>query len=167
MKGKSAMKKLFAAALLVLLVIGVGTTAQSQSKPVQLALFNPVQIFPENTSISGIRLSLIYGKNTSVSGIDWGLVTHTTAGKSLGWRAAFVGINEANFVGLESGFVNINEQNVEGVQWGFYNQAGYMNGLQLGFINHAGSMKGLQIGLINIIKTGGQFPVFPIVNWSF
>jgi len=29
------------------------------------------------------------------------------------------------------------------------------------------SMKGLQIGLVNIIRQGGQFPVFPIVNWSF
>jgi hypothetical protein len=68
---------------------------------------------------------------------------------------------------LQSSVVNVNGGNAEGVQLGFYNHAGYMNGVQLGFINHAASMKGLQIGLINIIKSGGQFPVFPIVNWSF
>jgi hypothetical protein len=32
---------------------------------------------------------------------------------------------------------------------------------------YAQRLHGVQIGLINIIKTGGQFPVFPIVNWSF
>jgi len=38
--------------------------------------------------------------------------------------------------------------------------------LMLGFVNYAETMKGLQIGLINVIRQGGQFPVFPIVNWS-
>ena len=161
------MKRIVVALALVFLVVAVGMNAHAQSKPVQLALFNPVQIFPENTSIGGIRISLIYGKNTSVSGLDWGLVNHTTSGTSLGWQTGLVGMNEANFVGLQSNFVNINNQNGEGVQFGFYNHAGHMNGLQFGFINHAGSMKGLQIGLINIITSGGQFPVFPIVNWSF
>ena len=41
------------------------------------------------------------------------------------------------------------------------------HGLQVGVVNYAQSMRGLQIGLVNIIKQGGQFPVFPIVNWSF
>ncbi len=161
------MKRAFAVAMVFLLVSVVVFEGHAQSKPVQLALLNPVQIFPENTSIAGIRISLLYGKNTSVSGIDWGLVNHTTSGTSMGWQWGLVGINAANFVGLQSNFVNMNDQNVEGVQFGFYNQAGYANGLQFGFINHAGRLKGLQIGLINIIKTGGQFPVFPIVNWSF
>ncbi len=161
------MKRAIAGAGVLLLVALAAFEGHAQSKPVQLALFNPVQIFPENTSIAGIRISLLYGKNTSVSGLDWGFVNHTTSGTSMGWQTGLVGINAANFVGLQSNFVNVNDQNVEGVQFGFYNQAGYANGLQFGFINHAGRMKGLQIGLINIIKTGGQFPVFPIVNWSF
>lgn len=161
------MKSIIVAAVLVLLLVTPSSDANAQNKPIQLALFNPVQIFPENTSISGIRISLIYGKNASVSGIDWGLVNHTTSGQSVGWKTGLVGVNDANFVGLQSCFVNLNTENAEGVQWGFYNHAGYMNGLQLGFINHVASMKGLQIGLVNIIQKGGQFPVFPIVNWSF
>lgn len=161
------MKSSVAVCMLVLLLAIFGMNAQAQNKPVQLALFNPVQIFHESTSISGIRISLIYGKNASVSGIDWGLVNQTTSGRSMGWQVGLVGVNAANFVGLESSLINLTDGNVEGVQWGLYNHAGSMNGLQLGFINHCGSMKGLQIGLVNIIKTGGQFPVFPIVNWSF
>jgi hypothetical protein len=141
--------------------------AGAQSKPVQLALVNPIQIFDETTTIAGVRISLLYGKNASVSGLDWGLVNSTTSGTSQGIELGFVGLNDANFVGLRSNFVDLNNGSVEGAQIGFYNSGGFVNGVQIGFINNAGSMKGLQIGLINIIKKGGQFPVFPIVNWSF
>jgi hypothetical protein len=153
--------------LVTTLLASVGDAALGQSKPVQLALFAPVQIFPAQTSIGGIRLSLIYGKNARVSGLDLGLVNHTTSGISEGVQTGLVGVNDADFQGLQWNFVNVNRGNVEGVQWGFYNHAKYANGLQLGFINHAASLKGIQIGLVNIIETGGQFPVFPIVNWSF
>ena len=161
------MKRTLAVAAICALVARFAGTGSAQTRPVQLALFNPVQIFPESNSIAGIRLSLLYGKNASVRGLDWGLVNHTTSGESLGWQAGLVGLNEANFVGLQSGFVNLTNENAEGVQWGFYNYAGYMSGVQIGFINNAGSMKGLQIGLVNIIRKGGFMPVFPIVNWSF
>jgi hypothetical protein len=166
-EGGTLMKYAGIVLIALLLLVALAPTAQAQSKPVQLALVNPIQIFPENTSIAGVRLSLIYGKNTSVSGIDWGLVNHTTSGTSLGWHASLVGMNGGNFVGLQQSFVGLVDGNAEGVQMGFYNHAGHMSGVQFGFINHAGTMKGLQIGLINIIKSGGQFPVFPIVNWSF
>ncbi len=161
------MRQICVVAVVLILLVSTGMQANAQDKPVQLALFAPVQIFPENISIRGVRLSLIYGKNTTVTGVDWGPVTHTTSGTSLGWRAAFVAINEANFMGLQQALVNMDDKNSEGVQMGIFNHAGHMSGLQFGLINHAGSMKGLQIGLINIIKSGGQFPVFPIVNWSF
>jgi hypothetical protein len=52
------------------------------------------------------------------------------------------------------------------VQWGGVNTAANWNGLQFGLVNYAQRLHGVQIGLINIIKQGGQFPVFPIVNWS-
>ena len=53
------------------------------------------------------------------------------------------------------------------MQIGLVNTAADWNGLQLGFVNYTKRLDGLQIGLINIIKEGGQFPFFPIVNWSF
>lgn len=140
----------------------------AQDKPVQLALFNPVQLFDENTSITGLRISLLYGKNTRVTGLDWGLVNHTTSGVSKGVQFGLVGIVEADFTGWQDNAVNITHGNFEGFQWGIVNYAGTMNGLQLGLVNYASNIdKGLQIGLINIIKHGGQFPVFPIVNWAF
>ena len=32
--------------------------------------------------------------------------------------------------------------------------------------DYAQHLHWVQIGLVNIIKEGGKFPVFPIVNWS-
>ena len=147
-------------------LLGVASSA-AQTRPVQLALFNPVQIFPESESIAGVRLSLIYGSNAGVSGLDLGLVNKTGGGGFTGIQWGFVALTEGNVTGLQWNFVGLAKGNVEGVQIGFYNSASHCSGLQLGFINNTGTMKGLQIGLVNIIDRGGQFPVFPIVNWSF
>ncbi|MCP4703426.1 MAG: hypothetical protein GY865_02350, partial [candidate division Zixibacteria bacterium] len=65
--------------LLVLLILSV-TPVMAQHKPVQLSLFNPIQIFPETDGITGVRLNLLYGRNTKVIGVDFGLVNHTTSG---------------------------------------------------------------------------------------
>lgn len=162
------MKNLFVALFTVIvLVLFTSTNTLAQDKPIQISLFNPIQVFPENTSITGIRLNLIYGKNQNVSGLDWGLVNSTT-GKQLGVQFGFVNLVDNGFLGLQDGFVNVTDGKFEGLQWGFVNyHKGKVSGVQLGFVNYAGSMYGLQIGLINIIKQGGAFPVFPIVNWSF
>jgi hypothetical protein len=94
----------------------------------------------------------------------------------------FVSLNDADFVGWQwTEAASITKGNFEGLQTSFVNYAGFANGVQIGVVNYAvsakgvqfglvnyvGSMKGLQIGLVNIIRTGGTFPFFPIVNWSF
>lgn len=141
--------------------------ASAEEKPIQIALFDPIQIFPNDTEIKGLRFNFLYGKNSTVTGLDFGLVNHTTSGMSVGVQFGLVGINDADYLGFQNNIININKGNFEGFQWGFINHANYCSGFQLGFINHVNSMKGLQIGLINIIKQGGQFPVFPFINFSF
>lgn len=153
--------------LVFLLAIVFGGKISAQDKPVQLALFNPVQIFDENTSITGLRINIIYGKNAQVSGLDWGLINHMTSGVSKGVQFGLVGIVEADFMGWQDNGVNITHGKFEGLQWGIVNYAGTVSGVQIGLVNYAANMtKGLQIGLVNIIKHGGQFPFFPIVNWA-
>lgn len=137
------------------------------SKPVQVSLFPPIQLVSENEAIGGVRLSLLYGKNTTVTGLDIGVVSHATTGVSKGVQFGFVGIVDADFTGFQDTWVNVTKGKMEGFQWGVVNYAGHASGFQLGFVNYAVTMKGLQIGLLNFIKQGGQFPVFPIVNWSF
>jgi hypothetical protein len=86
---------------------------------------------------------------------------------SKGAQFGLVVLVEADLMGWQSTTVNITKGNFEGFQWGVVNYAGHASGFQLRLVNYALSIKGLQIGLVNIIKQGGQFPVFPIVNWSF
>ncbi len=151
----------------VILLIMTATQVSAQNRPIQISLITPIQIFPEDNPISGIRLNLIYGRSVSVIGLDLGFVNHTTTGISKGYQLGMVNLNEADFVGWQKGSVNVTKGNFEGFQLGFVNYAIAAKGFQLGFINYAEKMKGLQIGFLNIIKTGGTFPMFPIVNWSF
>lgn len=154
--------------VVIVFVCSFFSTTHAQEKPIQISLVTPVQIFPENYGIVGLRLNLIYGRQAYVQGIDWGLINVTTGGTSKGIQVGLVGLNDGNFVGLQYNFVNITHGSFKGLQWGFVNNAGTMSGLQLGFINIADNMlSGLQIGLINIIHKGGAFPFFPIINWSF
>jgi len=152
--------------LVALTMIISSTSVQAQDRPIQIALFTPVQIVPEDIDIKGFRFDVIYGRNASVTGFDVGLVNHTTTGLSKGIQFSFIGLNESDFIGWQHGFVNITKGNFEGLQVGVVNYANQMKGVQFGLVNYAGSGKGLQIGLVNIIKEGGAFPVFPIVNWT-
>ena len=153
--------------LAVLSIIFISTPGQAKDRPIQVTLFTPIQIFPEDNSIKGVRINLLYGRNVSITGLDWGLVNHTTTGKSKGIQIGFVGLSDSDFMGLQYNSVNVTKGNVEGLQWGIVNYAHSMNGLQIGLVNYAQMMNGLQIGLVNVIRQGGTFPVFPIVNWSF
>ncbi|MBC8233124.1 hypothetical protein H8E77_26560 [bacterium] len=163
------MSKQYCGALLGLTVLTliISIPCQAQERPIQLSLVTPIQLFPEDNSIKGVRINLIYGRNVSITGLDWGLVNHTTTGKSTGIQIGFVGLSDSDFMGLQYNALNVTKGNVEGLQWGVLNYAHAMNGLQLGLVNYAQMMDGLQIGLVNIIRQGGTFPVFPIVNWSF
>jgi transcriptional regulator of nitric oxide reductase len=53
--------------LAVLIFIMMAAPALAQNKPIQLALVTPIQIFPEDTPIGGVRLNLLYGRNVSVT----------------------------------------------------------------------------------------------------
>jgi len=148
-----------------------------------VALFNPVQIFPEGDDIRGIRLNLIYGKNANVSGIDVGFIAgHVTGdfkglqwqpinlvdGKFEGWQNGWLlARTRGEFQGLQSAAINLGKTRVEGVQFGLVNSASDMSGLQLGIVNLTEQMYGLQIGLVNIIESKDKLPILPIINWRF
>jgi len=152
--------------LIFLSFLLISTPLQAQKKPIQIALFTPIQIVPEDQHISGLRLTLIYSRNASVTGLDVGFINHTTEGMSKGVQYGFIGIVDSDFTGWQDNTVNITKGSFEGLQLGVVNYAKQMNGIQIGLVNYAVNMKGIQIGLINIIRQGGTFPFFPIVNWS-
>jgi len=156
-------------ALLGLSIVAVAALAPSparaQEKPVNLALVTPIQIFPEDQVIKGVRLNLIYGRNAAVTGLDVGIANHIL-GEGTGVQWGLVNIS-GSFVGWQNAWVNVSEQNFEGFQWGLVNSAGRISGLQLALVNYAKRANGIQIGLVNIIKEGGQFPFMVIANWGF
>ena len=158
--------------ILIGLIILIGLSAIPElkaqgSSPVQIAIFNPLQISNERTTIKGVRLNLIYGKNRGVNGLDVGFINHIGNKASTAVQFGFVNYTEANFAGAQISLANWGEKKTSGLQWGFLNYSVSMSGVQFGIVNYAENMNGLQIGLANIIKNNGAFPFFPIVNWSF
>lgn len=81
--------------IIALLCASIASTASSteagQTKPVQVALWSPAQIFPPTTAIEGVRLSILNGVNTSVTGLDLGIANRTT-GNCLGLQYGQVGL---------------------------------------------------------------------------
>ena len=151
--------KIFIVVTLALISITLFSDSTSaQGKPIQLALFNPVQIVPETQSISGLRLTLLYGRNTNVTGVDIGLANFTTSDQ-LGIQWGGVGYTEGDFTGWQGNWVSISKGNFVGLQSGLvtYN-ARKENGLQFALVNYAAKLNGLQLGLINIIGEGGFLP---------
>ena len=162
------MRSALSIALLVLMVVALMPVGGfAEEKAVQLSLFTPLQIRPEDTSIKYFRFNLIYGRNTSLVGLDLGLVNHLTAGESKALQAGFVNWVDADLKGLQYGWLNVTKATFTGFQWGFVNYSGHTKGFMLGFVNYSETMYGLQIGLINIIRDGGMLPFFPIFNFSF
>lgn len=178
------MKKILLA-LMVSFVFAMPMAAfagQGETKLVQLSLFDPVQIFDRDTSVSAFRFNLLYGYNQDVTGLDLGLVNRAAGNvKSLEIGLVnlvggdFSGVQwglfndvKGEFVGWQDGTVNLVGGDFVGLQSGFYNSvAGKSSGLQLGVVNVAGSLYGLQIGLLNFNKAGEPFKFLPIVNFSF
>lgn len=150
---------LFAAVLLP-------ASCQAEEKPIQISFLHPLQIFDAATSISGIRLNLIYGVNQDLTGIDCGFV-NKLRGNVSGYQSGVVNLVDGSFEGLQDGIVNVVRGRFVGLQSGFFNSAGDFNGVQCGIWNQVETLHGLQIGLLNFNKSGEPMGFFPIVNFAF
>lgn len=153
---------------LMLVSMPLAASAAENSKPVQLSLFNPVQIFDEDTSIDWFRFSLLYGYNKDVSGLDLGLVNRASGNVS-GLQFGLVNMVGGDFTGWQDAAINFTDGDFVGLQTGIYNSTGkHAKGLQLGIVNVAGSLYGLQIGVLNINKAGSKYMKYlPVVNFAF
>ena len=152
-----------------------------ETKPINLALFDPVQIFKKDVPIKGFRFNLIYGNNSAMTGLDIGLANWVTGdavglqwgvinrvmGDFSGWQTGPVHVVDGHMLGLQSGYLLSMNGSGKGVQFSAVTISDNFIGLQLGIVNYAVELHGIQIGLINIIKNGGMLPFFPIFNFSF
>ncbi len=175
------MKRILAAATVILALGSILPSLALADGPINLALFNPIQIVKEDQAVTAFRFSLIYGVNTDMTGLDIGLVALNSGsvtgfqwagvglvdGDFTGWQAGIFHTVGGNFTGFQSGLYN-GVATGNGFQWGWVNTADTFSGFQLGFVNITENMtSGLQIGLINIIKNKEKLKFFPIVNWKF
>ena len=161
---------------------GTETATAEVTKPINLALWNPIQIYDENMSIKGVRLNILWGKNKNVTGLDigiangasgvfkgvqWGAVLNI-AGEMYGWQTSFFNISEGTTKGLQ-GPRAIYNQMEEGtaVQIGLVNKAESIKGFQLGVMNITNNLHGLQIALLNVVLGREKWKYLPIVSWSF
>jgi hypothetical protein len=178
------MRQITIAALLLMVAfscVQAEDLSTTQTKPIQIALFNPAQIFNESIGIKGVRLNLLYGRNVFVKGLDVGLVNTCRGGESVGFQWGLFGYVEGDFLGIQWNMFNLTGGEFSGLQWGLYNDVGSGEGLQVGFVNTSRNMRGLQVslvnytetmhglqvGLVNIIRKKEKLPVFVLVNWDF
>jgi len=167
--------------------------AAAKITPIQISIWNPVQLAPEDRDVWGFRLNLLYGKNRDVFGLDLGLVNSSRSfqGIQVGFANTGLGMSLPPFSlsyvyftssGIQIGSLNYFSGDFDGIQVAgivntahrvrgiqiscFGNKADDMNGLQIGVFNHAKTMTGVQIGLINTI-TDSPVSFLPIVNAHF
>lgn len=154
----------------------------AETTPIQISLFNPIQLFQQETKVQGLRLNILYGVNKEMTGIDIGVVNQTngpTQGLQLG-LFPFGGFNITNelegvqfagfFGGANSANGNVSGMQLAGILAGF-NKAENLTGIQIAGIllgvnlakdtkgiqiatlyNQAEQLSGLQIGLVNVVN---------------
>ena len=151
--------------------------------PVQLALWNPIQVFGEGRSVAGLRLSLISGANQDVTGLDLLGIASLTRGDQTGLQIGLYEEVGGDLAGWQlAGFAADVDGRARGLQTAaIYNHAGEgtgvqlaaalnrterMRGLQIALVNWTDDLDGVQIGLININRNG-WIPFLPLFNFGF
>ena len=150
--------------------------AQAAMSPLSLAVVPPVQFPPDDYTITGARVSVLWGRHRDIYGLDIGLLGNITeqAFVGLGIAGGFnmtkgnttviglqaagganVNYNKTHISGIQFALVaNYNEaaSSVAGIQLAAVNQAAFTDiyGFQIGVYNRSQSVYGLQIGVVNV-----------------
>ncbi len=140
-----------------------------------VSVVNPVQFPPDDFSVTGLRLNLLYGSHRSVYGFDFGVVANRTKQTFTGIGAAGIlnwtegsttaigtqlagvanwNTNKTTVYGFQlAGILNMNKASstVVGIQAALVNLSGHTGiyGAQIGVYNKARTVHGFQIGLVN------------------
>ena len=148
--------------------------AESPWSPVQLSVWDTVQIFDSETSIYGLRYSLIRGVNHDVFGLGLSSFANVATGDVLGAQFSlahnrvdgdfggiqFSGYNavSGNFYGLQAAGVNSTTAKFIGLQTALLNDSEGSNvGVQFAGLNlSSGEVSGVQLGIFGNDTRGGK-----------
>jgi len=162
--------------LLWALTISIPAPAYALVSPLSLNLFPPLELPPQSSTVTGLRVSALMGRQANVYGFDVagiGNVTDTNFGgfavaggfnynhgasTITGFQIAGlanVNVNKSNIAGIQiAGLFNSNlaESHLVGFEAALFNYSPYTTvvGAQVGLYNKARVVVGLQIGLLNV-----------------
>ncbi len=160
-------------------LLSTSTIGHAAFSPLSLSILPPVQFPADDFSITGARLSVIWGKHRDIYGLDLGLVGNITeqdfvgigvsgifnwtkgTTTALGLQAAGitnVNTNKTAIYGLQiAGVLNYMTaaSSVTGLELALVNIVPNTNiyGLQVGLYNQAQEVYGFQIGIVNEAKS--------------
>jgi hypothetical protein len=167
----------FAATMFALaLVLFVPKSASAAVSPLSIGIVPPIQFPPSEYTVTGARLSVLWGHHRDLYGLDLGGlgnitdqdfhglalsgIFNITKGTTtiVGLQAAGLvnaNIQKSHIVGLQlAALVNYNEAEsmVAGIQLAAANIAKFTDvyGAQFGLYNQARSVYGIQIGVVNV-----------------
>lgn len=190
-------RRSMSAALAIAMLCSASACAPSSGwTPIQAGLFNPGQIFTEETKVQGLRLSLPYTHNESLYGLDVGVASAAESLTGVQTNFLFNGAQDATAFqaaiclnssikakGLQLSVLNLVEQSFTGLQLaGLVNTAGATKGAQIAgihnrsesvvgiqissLVNETNDLRGLQIGALNF-NENGLLPFFPVFNFGW
>ena len=160
--------------LALLFVCGFMQEAKAFNSPLAISILPPAQFPSSEFSVTGARVSALYGHHRDVYGLDVGVIGNMTEQRFVGAAVsglfnqtsgdttvlllqAAIGANinmqKTSVYGVQLAILNKNdaESKLVGIGLGLANLSPNMNiyGLQAGIYNVARSVYGFQIGLIN------------------
>jgi len=138
------MGKKFLIGILLAGLLVIPSTAAAGWIPLQVAVWHPAQLVPDDWDVYGLRMNLLYGKNKNVWGFDLG-VANTTEEKVRGIQAGLIN-GPGDLGGISLGGIN-STRRVNGCQAGVFSVAeDRINGVQLSALfNHSPVVRGLQL----------------------
>jgi hypothetical protein len=158
----------------------VAVKAQAAVTPLSIGIVPPIQFPSSEYSITGLRLSVLWGEHRDLYGLDFGAIGNITTQTFVG--TAISGVfnitrNSTTIVGLQlagAANLNSNKTNIYGGQLtlgvnsnsassmvaglqiaGLANLSEHTDiyGAQIGLYNRAQDVYGLQIGLVNVAQS--------------
>ena len=154
------MKKILIAAVIAFAAVSLRADADGYF---MLSVFSPGQLPAPSSTISGGRLSLIYGDCHELYGVDLGAagsVRERMNGAQLNLVWNSVGTDMAGF---QFGVANNVDGYLAGLQLGLVGVSYELYGCQIGLVNVATHLYGCQIGLLNF-ATDRAWTFWPFIN---
>ena len=152
-----SLRRLAVAYFLLVTLLVAGTATAESPRPVQLSLWDPLQLVESERSVTGFRMSLLRVANRDVTGLDVSGLIGSTLGTQRGVQLGVWSVVKGDLVGAQLVLGGVVEGRMRGLQLGAGSFADDSVGVQIGAANSAKQVLGLQLGLaVNTVDERGR-----------